>query len=268
MTSYRRALSSAQNKLNAAINPIRNLVAHSGEIGTLIEQQFRSQLVEVLPEKIGVSHGFVMDSNGGISKQMDIILYDRLNTPRIFASDGAQIFPVETTYACGEIKTKLNLKELRDSFEKCLSYKSLCRKAYIKRTSPITTTYNLFGREYDHWQSIFFCLAVESINANRLQDTYINTAHTLDLAVDKQIDTVMSLSGTNGENCLLHVYGEIKDGVPADRSIDLLPKPSSKLCTYRANEPWALFTMLLLRYMTQVPMEPVNMLAYGENSPY
>lgn len=219
MTSYRRALSSAQNKLNAAIDPIRNLVPHSGEIGTLIEQQFRSQLVEVLPEKIGVSHGFVMDSNGGISKQMDIILYDRLNTPRIFASDGAQIFPVETTYACGEIKTKLNLKELRDSFEKCLSYKNLCRKAYIKRTSPITTTYNLFGHEYDHWQSIFFCLAVESINANRLQDTYINTAHTL--TVDKKIDTVMSLSGTNGENCLLHVYGEIKDGVPADRSIDL-----------------------------------------------
>ena len=266
MTSYRRALSSAQNKLNAAINPIRNLVPHSGEIGTLIEQQFRSQLVEVLPEKIGVSHGFVMDSNGGISKQMDIILYDRLNTPRIFASDGAQIFPVEATYACGEIKTKLNSKELRDSFEKCSSYKNLCRKAYIKQTIPITTTYNLFGRKYDHWQSIFFCLAVESIDANHLQNTYINISRTL--PIDKWIDTVMSLSGTDGKNCLLHVSGKIKDGIPPDGSIDLLPKPDSKLCPYRANEPWALFTMLLLRYMTQVPMEPVNMLVYGENSPY
>lgn len=179
MTPYRRALSSAQNKLTAAIDQIRLSIPHSAEIGTLIEQQFRSQLEEILPEKIGVSHGFVVDSSGGVSKQMDIILYDRLNTPRIFASDGAQMFPVEATYACGEIKTKLNSKELTDSFEKCLSYKSLCRKAYIKRISPITTTHNLFGCEYDHWQSIFFCLAVESINANRLQNTYISASDTL-----------------------------------------------------------------------------------------
>ncbi|MYB95192.1 hypothetical protein F4054_04455 [Candidatus Poribacteria bacterium] len=268
MTSYRRALSSAQNKLNAAIDPIRNLVPHSGEIGTLIEQQFRYQLVEVLPEKIGVSHGFVMDSNGGISKQMDLILYDRLNTPRIFASDGAQIFPVEATYACGEIKTYLDSDKLKDSFEKCSSYKNLCRKAYFKQNNAGTTPYHLFGHKYDHWQSIYFCLAVESINASCLSDTYTRIVYEDNLPTHKRIDTVMSLSGTGRKNCLLNVSGEIKDGIPPDKSIDLLPKSDSKLCTYRANEPWALFTMLLLKYMTQAPMEPINMLAYGGNSPY
>ena len=266
MDTYRRALSSAQNKLNAAIDPIRSLIRHSGEIGTLIEQQFRSQLVEILPEKIGVSHGFVMDSSNKKSKQMDIILYDKLNTPRIFASNGAQIFPVEGTYACGEIKAKLNSKELTDSFEKCKSYKSLCRKAYIKQTNPITTTYNLFGHEYDHWQSIFFCLAIESINAKLLQDRYVSIAS--NLTVNKRIDTIVSLSGTDGQNCLINVFGEIKDGIPPDRSIDLLPKRGSKLCTYRANEPWALFIMLLLRYMSQASTEPVNMLKYGSGAPY
>ena len=35
MTSYRSALSSAQNRLNAAIAPIRSLIPHSGEIGTI-----------------------------------------------------------------------------------------------------------------------------------------------------------------------------------------------------------------------------------------
>lgn len=268
MTSYRSALSSAQNRLNAAIAPIRNLIPHSGEIGTLVEQQFRSQLTEILPEKIGVSHGFVMDSSGEISKQMDIILYDKLNTPRIFASDSAQIFPVEATYACGEIKTFLDSDKLKDSFEKCSSYKNLCRKAHFKPNNTVTTTYNLFGCQYDHWQSTFFCLAVESINASRLSDTYARIVSADNLPVDKRIDTVMSLSGADGKNCLLHVFGEIKDGVPPDRSIDLLPKPDSKLCTYRANEPWALFAILLLRYMTQAPMEPVNMLTYGGSSPY
>ena len=266
MTHYRATLSASQNKLNAAINLIRDLVPHSGEIGTLIEQQFRSQLSEILPEKIGVSHGFVVDSNGEISKQMDIILYDRLNTPRILANDGTQMFPVEATYACGEVKTKLNSKELKDSFEKCLSYKRLCRKAYFQQTSPITTTYNLFGGEYDHWQSIFFCLAVQSINANRLRTTYIDIAHPLD--IDKMIDTVMSLSGTGGRNCLIHVFGELEDGVPPDKSIDLLPKPGSNVCSYGSKEPWALFVMLLLKHMNQVPMEPINMLAYAGGAPF
>ena len=171
-TRYRKVLSSAQDKLKAAINQIRCPIPHSGEIGALIEQQFRSQLEEILPEKIGVSHGFVVDSTNGVSRQMDIILYDRLNTPRIFASDGAQMFPVEATYACGEIKTDLNSSELEDSFKKCLSYKKLCRKAYIKQSSPITKSYTLFGCECDYWQSIFFCVAVESINA-----TYLRGVH-------------------------------------------------------------------------------------------
>ena len=266
MTFYRRALSSAQEKLNANIRSIREMIPHSGEVGALVEQQFRFHLTEILPEKIGISHGFVIDSNGEVSKQMDIILYDKLNTPRIFSSDGAQIFPVEATYACGEIKTKIDSEALEDSFEKCLSYKRLCRKAYFQRTTPIPLTYKLFGSEYDHWQSIFFCLAFESINADRLRDTYIQRADAL--AVDKKIDMLMSLSGTDGKNCLFHVSGEIEDGGPPDRSVDLLPQPGSRLCSYSAKEPWALFIMLLLRYMSQAPMEPINMLAYGGKSTF
>lgn len=266
MNSYRRALSSAQGKLNAAIDPIRSLIPHSCEIGTLVEKHFRSQLTEVLPEKIGVSHGFVMDSKGNISKQMDIIMYDKLNTPRIFESEGAQIFPVETTFACGEIKTSLDSEKFEDSFKKCLSYKNLCRKAYFKQTNSITKAYNLFGSEHEHWQSIFFCLAVESINTKLLQDKYVSIASSL--AVNKRIDTVISLSGTDGQNCLINVFGEIKDGIPPDKSIDLLPKPGSQLCTYRAKEPWALFIMLLLKYMSQATTEPVNMLKYDDGAPY
>ena len=268
ITPYRRVLSSAQNKLTAAIDQIRLSIPHSAEIGTLIEQQFRSQLEEILPEKIGVSHGFVVDSSGGVSRQMDIILYDRLNTPRIFASDGAQMFPVEATYACGEIKTSLDSDKLKNSFEKCSSYKNLCRKAYIKKTSPIKTTNTLFGRENDHWQSIFFCIAVESINAGHLLNTYNHIVSTDNLPVDKRIDTVMSLSATDDKNFLLNVSGEIKDGIPQDKSVGFLPEPGSKLCTYRAKEPWSLFVMLLLRYMTQASTKPVNILDYGGNSPY
>ena len=99
-----------------------------------------------------------------------------------------------------------------------------------------------------------------------MQDKYVSIAS--NLAVNKRINTVMSLSRTDKKNCLINVFGEIKDGIPPDGSIDLLPKPGSKLCTYRANEPWALFVMLLLRYMSQAPTEPVDMLKYDSGDPY
>ena len=265
---YRRVLSSAQKKLNVAIDQIRRSIPHRGESGTLIEREFRSQLEEVLPEKIGVSQGFVVDSIGGVSKQMDIILYDKLDTPRIVASDGAQMFPVEATYACGEIKTYLDSSKLEDSFEKCLSYKELCRKAYIKQSSLIKTGYSLFGCECDYWQSIFFCIAVESIKANRLNATYNTIVDRRKLPIHKRVDTIIALGGTDDQNVLLNISGEVKNGIPPNQSIDLLPKPDSKLYSYRAKEPWSLFVMLLLRYMIQAKTEPINMLAYGGDKPY
>ena len=265
---YRRVLSSAQNKLSASIEQIRDSIPHSAEIGALIERQFRSQLEEVLPAKIGVSQGFVVDSIGGISRQMDIILYGKLNTPRIFASEGAQMFPVEATYACGEIKTTLDSSELEDSFKKCSSYKKLCRKAFITQPSPITKKYSLFGTEHEHWQSIFFCVAVKCVNITRLQGRYKEIVATTQLPIHQRIDTIIAIRGTEQRNMLLNVSGELNNGIPENNSVDLLPKPGSKLSSYRTKEPWSLFLMLLLRYMSQASTQPIDMLRYGEGAPY
>jgi len=264
---YRYVLSTAQEKLNASIEQIRRTIPHSGEMGMLIEQQFRSQLGQILPEKVGISHGFVVDSSGSVSKQLDIILYDRLNTPLIFSSDGTQMFPVEATYACGEIKTNLNSAELDNCFDKCSSYKNLRRKAYFERQSPIKTTHNLFGRSYDHWQSIFFCIAYRSIKAESLLNTYNEIVRSKNLQVSKRVDTIIALSAIDKRNMLINISGELVNGVPAPRSIDLLPSSGSKLYSYPAKEPWSLFIMLL-RYMNQVPMEPINMLCYSGEEPF
>ena len=265
---YRKVLSSAQNKLSASIEQIRDSIPHSAEIGALIERQFRSQLEEVLPAKIGVSQGFVVDSIGNVSRQMDIILYDKLNTPRIFASDGAQMFPVEATYACGEIKTTLNASELVDSFEKCLSYKKLCRQAYIEQPGPKMTKFSLFGCDHHHWQSIFFCIAVKSVEAKSLQSKFNEIVVGKKLPVHKRVDTIIALEATGGRNILLNVAGELINGIPPNKSVHLLPRHGSNLCSYRAKEPWSLFLMLLLRYMNQASTEPIDMLAYGGDVPY
>lgn len=270
---YRNMLSTAQQKMSASIEQIRQCIKHPGETGDLVEQVFRNQLQDLMPKKVGVANGFVMDSKGNISKQMDIILYDRLNTPRIFASEGAQIFPVESTYACGEIKTHMDVNQFKDSFEKCLSYKKLVREAYYPQCGPIQTKYLLFGDELDHWQSIFFCIATQSIDTAKLICTYKKfVGYTPSLLIHERIDTLVALDAEakhKKRNMLLN--GKVKEpesNIPQDKSIDLLPNHGSSICTYHAKEPWSLFIMLLLRYMVQVPTEPINMLFYGDENPY
>ena len=215
---------------------------------------FRSYLVEVLPEKIGVSNGFVMDSKGGESQQMDIILYDKMNTPRIFTSAAAQVFPVEATYACGEVKTKLNAKALTDSFEKCLSYKNLRRKAYFSGGRKIIEhTNKLFGKDKKHWESIFFCISVESISFHRLIQKYKEIVEKENLDFEMRIDTIFSLESTDNKNIITNYHG----------AYDFLPCERSQLHAIYVERSWALFINLLLRYMVHAEAEPINMLEYG-----
>ena len=268
-TPYRNVLSSAQRKMSASIAQIWAAHPHSGETGDLIERVFRSQLLEALPEKIGVSSGFVLDSHGSVSRQMDIILYDRPNTPRIFASDGAQMFPVETTCACGEIKTSMDSTQLIDTFEKCLSYRRSDRKAYYSQSHrPLQTTHTLFGCNYEHWQSTFSCIAAESASAAALLPKFNEIVEQHSLKIHERVDTFVALDATDNQNILLNSLVEAGTDIPQDKSIDLLPAPSNRIRTFRATEPWSLFVMLLLRYMIQVPTEPVKMLLYSGNDPF
>ncbi len=269
---YRSVLSAAQSRLMAAITQIRESVPHSGEIGSLVEQVFFEHLLQVLPEKVAISNGFVMDSEGNISKQMDLIFFDRLNTPRIFSSAGAQIFPVESTYACGEIKTKLDSAQINDIFEKCISYKNLKRDAYYSTSNAIIErSYNLFGKSYKHWQSIFFCIAVESVDARVLKKSFDEIVTRESLDIDGRVDTIIALpvpDHPEKPNALLNCKLNSSDGSIVDKSIDFLPCMHSSVQAFPVKDAWRLFVMLFIRYMTQVPTEPVNMLRYGGADPY
>ena len=53
-----------------------------------------------LPNKYSVDKGFVFDSQGGVSEQIDIIIYDSLYSPLIFGTDaGEKFITAESVYA-------------------------------------------------------------------------------------------------------------------------------------------------------------------------
>ena len=163
----------------------------------------------------------------------------------------------------------MNSTQLGDTFEKCLSYKRLIRKAYYPQPHRILqNTYTLFEQEFKHWQSIFFCIAAHSVSAGTLVSKFKEIVESRSLQIHQSVDTLVVLHAADNQNMLLNGTVEADTGIPRDKSINFLPYPGSSICTYRATEPWSLFVMLLLHYMIQVPTEPVNMLLYSGNDPY
>jgi hypothetical protein len=71
------------------------LISHPGELGTEREEVLRSFLRLHLPRRFEVSTGFIFDSAGNLSKQLDIIIADSLVFPRFETPGGKRIYPCE-----------------------------------------------------------------------------------------------------------------------------------------------------------------------------
>ena len=120
-----------QNIGNRLVDEISNAreATTPGIVGAAVEQPVRDQLESILPRGIAVGQGCVIDSYGKVSKQIDIVLYERDICPvfKINNTPQATYYPCEGVIAVGEIKSVLNTNQLNDAFNKIGSVKSLVR---------------------------------------------------------------------------------------------------------------------------------------------
>jgi len=75
------AFSSKQDVLRSILETGRSIVEHPGTIGDGTELHWRELLEEFLPKRYQVSEGFVVDSAGTRSEQIDVIIHDRTFSP-------------------------------------------------------------------------------------------------------------------------------------------------------------------------------------------
>ena len=98
-------------------------------VGAAMEQPVRDQLEQILPRGIAVGSGFVIDSEGGTSRQTDIVLYERDICPVFSINNTPETtyYPCEGVIAVGEVKSTLDRQSLEDAFKKIASVKRLER---------------------------------------------------------------------------------------------------------------------------------------------
>jgi hypothetical protein len=102
-------------------------VSHKGEAGRAREGILRRFITRIAPPSLGLEPGFVIDGRGGVSGQVDLVLY-RTDYYPVLEVGGVKHFPVESVIAVFEIKASTDSKaKLTDALEQIESVKSLDR---------------------------------------------------------------------------------------------------------------------------------------------
>ena len=104
--------------------------------GQEIESLIREKISLFLPERYLVKQGHIVNSEGKVSNQFDIIIFDRLSTPKFFESKNETVFyPIESVLAVGEIKKTLRSDDIIDFGKKIKFLKVDMKRTLIKNSA-------------------------------------------------------------------------------------------------------------------------------------
>lgn len=179
-----------------------------GTMGASREKAVRDKLKQVLPQGAGVGTGFVIDLQGNVSQQMDIILYEQALCPvyRINDSDEAAYYPCEGVFAVGEVKSDIGTKEFNDILQKIESVKARQRydgyrppdRPYVSSRKygsvhPVDEQY----QQNEHWANQIFGfgigrkMSIARASALRLLNERLSTSNG-----ERTPNIILALDGT------------------------------------------------------------------------
>lgn len=84
------------------------ITKHNPTIGVLTEEIIREFLSDHLPDIVKVAEGFIIDKDGNLSKQCDILVYDSHSFSPHYRVNNVVVVPAASVLAIIEVKTTIN----------------------------------------------------------------------------------------------------------------------------------------------------------------
>lgn len=119
--------SGVQQRFVSELQGGRGVFGHPGTKGNVSEREWIELLNTHLPERYQVDNAFVIDSEGHISEQIDVVVYDRHFTPVLYLQQGERLIPAEGVYAVFEVKQNLTSEHIAYASQKIASVRALKR---------------------------------------------------------------------------------------------------------------------------------------------
>ena len=218
-------------------------IKHSGEKGRALEENFRTFLRKYLPKKLDIATGFIIDSSGKQSKQLDVIIHDAFQTPLLYDNNNVQVIPIECVYAVIEVKSDIEkIATVCNIFENMKSVKDLEKKSYVSVEGGKISALS-YGKEWDIWQVHYFVFALDSMDLVSISNELIKKNQEENRDVSKRVDCI----------CVM------KNGVMMNKSSDgmygALPTPNSVQVVSKTTKPLLFFYRMIsnILFQTQMP---------------
>jgi hypothetical protein len=116
-----------QQQMIASLSTSRAVIPHPGTKGDAAELHWRVMLNKYLPERYRADKAFVVDCEGSLSEQIDVVIYDRHYSPFLFNQDTAKYVSAESVYAVFEAKQEMSGTSIKYAMEKAASVRRLRR---------------------------------------------------------------------------------------------------------------------------------------------
>lgn len=144
------------------------LVEHRPSKGTERERIVRNFLESYVPRDVSVlGSSQVIDATGAKSGQCDVLLVDP-GTPPLWAGEDIRIVPAECVHVVIEVKSTLNVGDLRSAWNSVRKVKALAKSAYLPAQEPITHSINAYGREWWHTPTKAYIFAYDGARLETL----------------------------------------------------------------------------------------------------
>lgn len=112
----------------SSLSQQRSKIGHPRYRGDSREDDFLGLLKKILPSSVGISNGFATNEYATKSYEQDCLLLNKAITATFVRTGKAIYYPVESVLGSIEIKSKIDLSELRKIVLNCVSLKKLAYK--------------------------------------------------------------------------------------------------------------------------------------------
>jgi hypothetical protein len=126
-TSLFEIFKGLQTEMFAGMESARKSIGHAPSIGDEGEAEWIELFQHFLPKRYQADKAFIVDCNGRISEQMDVVIFDRQYSPFLAKWKKAHYIPAESVYAVFEVKQDLTAAHIKYAGEKAASVRALHR---------------------------------------------------------------------------------------------------------------------------------------------
>ena len=197
-------------------------LVHPGDYGSYREAICKKFLRFIVPTRLDIGRGFIINNSDEISTECDIIVYDSKLTPLIQNPEFQRFYPIETVSAVGEVKSVLKKQQFENAINKLTNFKKIRESIYDPVVAYKSGQYsNLYIPHLSSQDQIFTFLICQKLDFNLEEiPRRINQMYKPETPYRYRHNLVLSI-----EDKIIFLYRSVDDRSLMYPTYPIIPKP-------------------------------------------